>query len=62
VKTRGRAVIGAAVGLYLLVLGALLGVAVERIQFDHKRTQVLARYDQAVREWHSQLMALETQQ
>jgi hypothetical protein len=48
--------------LYLLVLGALLGVAVERIQFDHKRTQVLARYDQAVREWHSQLMALETQQ
>ena len=60
-KTRGRVAIGAALGLYLLVLGALIGAAAERIQFDRQRTQVLARYDQAVRAWHTQLMALETQ-
>jgi hypothetical protein len=61
VKTRGRVVIGAGLGLYLLVLGALMGAAVERIQFDRERTRVLASYDQAVRAWHTQLMAFETQ-
>jgi len=61
VKTQGRVAIGVAVGLYLIVLGALAGAAVERIQFDRERAQVLARYDQAVRAWHTQLMALETQ-
>jgi hypothetical protein len=61
-KTRGRAVLGVGLGLYLIVLGALVGAAVERIQFDRQRAQVLARYDQAVRAWHTQLMALEAQQ
>ena len=60
-KKRGRVAIGVGLGLYLVVLGALAGAAVERIQFDRERVQVLARYDQAVRAWHTQLMALETQ-
>jgi hypothetical protein len=38
-----------------------MGAAVERIQFDRERTRVLARYDEAVRAWHTQLMAFETQ-
>jgi hypothetical protein len=54
--------IGAALGLYLVVLGALMGAAVERIRFDRQRSQVLARYDQAVRAWHTHLMTLETLQ
>jgi hypothetical protein len=62
VKTRGRMAIGAALGLYLVVLGALMGAAVERIRFDRQRSQVLARYDQAVRAWHTHLMTLETLQ
>lgn len=60
-KTRGRVVIGVGLGLYLVVLGALAGAAVERIQFDRQRAEVLARYDQAVRAWHTHMMALETQ-
>ena len=58
-KTSGRMVIGVGLGLYLVVLGALAGAAVDRIQFDRERSQVLARYDQAVRAWHTHLMALE---
>jgi len=29
----------------------LAGVAVERMRFDHKRAGILARYDEAAREW-----------
>jgi hypothetical protein len=39
--------------LYLLGFGMLAGVAVERMRFDHRRADVLARYDEAVREWHA---------
>ena len=46
-------------GLYLLGFGMLAGIAVERMRFDHKRTHVLARYDEALREWHAFRMELE---
>lgn len=34
-------------------------VAIERMRFDHKRAIVLARYDEALREWHAFRMTLE---
>jgi hypothetical protein len=52
-KTGGTTVIGIGLGLYLLGFGMLAGVAVERMRFDHRRADVLARYDEAVREWHA---------
>ena len=59
VETGRRALIGVGLGLYLLGFGMLAGVAVERMRFDHKRADVLARYDEALREWHAFRMALE---
>jgi hypothetical protein len=51
-----------AVGLaaYLVGLGALGGVLMERWRFDHRRAQVLRRYNDAVRGWKAQQMAIET--
>jgi hypothetical protein len=40
-----RVVLGIGIGLYLLSVGGLVGVLVERIRFDHRRASVLARYD-----------------
>ena len=51
--------IGIGLGLYLLGFGMLAGVVVERIRFDHKRANVLTRYDEALREWHAFRMELE---
>jgi hypothetical protein len=47
------------VGLYLVGFGMLAGVAVERMRFDHKRADMVARYDEALREWHALRMELE---
>ena len=46
-------------GLYLLGFGMLAGVAIERMRWDHERAEALARYDEAVREWHAFRIALE---
>ena len=54
-----RALIGIGLGLYLTGLGMLAGVALERMRFDHKRADALARYDEAVREWHAFRIELE---
>jgi len=45
--------------MYLVGFGMLAGVAVERMRFDHERAEVLARYDEALREWHAFRIALE---
>ena len=43
----------------LVTFGMLAGVAVERMRFDHKRADILARYDKALSEWHAFRMELE---
>lgn len=47
------------VGICLLVLGMLLGVLVERIRFDRQRSEVIGRYEQALRDWQSYQISLE---
>ena len=54
-----KALIGIGLGLYLLGFGMLTGAVVERMLFDHKRAVVLARYDEALREWHAFRIELE---
>lgn len=51
--------LGIGLGLYLIGFGMLAGVAVERMRLDHRRGDVLARYDEALREWHAFRMELE---
>ena len=58
-EARRKALIGIGLGLYLVAFGMLTGVAVERMRFDHKRADVLDRYDEALREWHAFRMELE---
>jgi hypothetical protein len=50
-----------ALGLYLLGLGFLGGMAAERIRFDQARTAVLDRYNDKIREWHQFRMLVERQ-
>jgi hypothetical protein len=50
---------GIGLGVYLLGFGMLAGVMVDRLWYDHRRSEVLERYEQAVRQWRAQLMALE---
>ena len=58
--TPGRkALFGIGLGLYLVGFGMLAGVAVERMRFDHRRADILARYDEALREWHTFRIELE---
>ena len=57
--SRRRALIGLGLGLYLVGFGMLVGVAVERMRFDHKRAAVLDRYEEALREWHAFKISLE---
>ena len=47
------------VGICLLVLGMLLGILVERIRFDRQRSEVIGRYEQALRDWQSYQISLE---
>lgn len=49
----------AVLGLYLLGLGFLGGVLVERVRFDQHRSVVLKEYDEAVKRWRVYLMRLE---
>lgn len=56
---RSRVRLGVLLGLYLVILGGLLGVAAERVRFDRQRGTVLARYDAAARAHHAALMNIE---
>jgi hypothetical protein len=58
-NTSRAKVIGIGLGLYLLGFGMLAGATVERMRFDHRRSQMLARYDRAIREWHAFRIELE---
>jgi hypothetical protein len=48
-----------AIGVYLLVVGTLVGVAIERMRYDVQRSEVLGRYERALHEWQAYRMALE---
>jgi hypothetical protein len=52
-------VMSVVVGAYLLGFGVLAGVVVDRMLFDQQRSEVLGRYEQALRQWHSYQMTLE---
>ena len=54
--TRHETVLAGGLALYLLAVGCAGGTAAERIRFDRERATVLARYDEAVKEWHAILM------
>jgi len=54
-----QAVFGFALGMCLVAFGMLAWVAVERMRFDHTRAGILARYDEAVREWRAFRLELE---
>jgi len=56
---RRRWILGGALGLYLIGLGFVGGIAGDRIRFDRQRTAVLTRYDEAGQQWHAYLMQLE---
>ena len=56
---RARAVLRIGIGLYLLVLGMLVGTLAERIRFDLRRGPVLARYDALLRERNARFMEIE---
>jgi hypothetical protein len=56
---RRRTVLGGGLAVYLLVAGFAGGMAAERIRFDRERTGMLARYDEAGREWHAILIRVE---
>ena len=58
-NTGRMTLIAIGLALYLLGFGMLAGATVERMRFDHKRSQILARYDEALREWHAFRMELE---
>lgn len=56
---RTRTVVGILVGACLFVVGMLAGVVVDRIRFDGQRSEVLGRYEQALRDWQAYRIALE---
>jgi hypothetical protein len=58
-RLQRRVVIGVALGLYLLGMGFVLGVIVERWRFDSLRREVLHRYNEAVRQVRSHQMTIE---
>jgi hypothetical protein len=43
----------------LVVIGFLAGMLTERIRYDHRRDEVLRRFDQAVQEHRARLMESE---
>ena len=54
-----RSPVAGALAAYLLALGLLGGILVERLRFDRSRTAVLERYDAAVHDLKAQRMAIE---
>ena len=55
----GRTFTSVAVAAYLLGVGVLAGMAVDRMLYDRHREEVLSRYDQAVAEWQQLRMSWE---
>jgi hypothetical protein len=47
------------VSLYLLSLGVLTGILVERIQFDESRSVLLTKLEEDTQKLHKELMAIE---
>jgi hypothetical protein len=58
VKLR-KIVVGMGVGMYLVGWGMLAGMALDRMRFDHQRSEVLARYERALTHLNAYRMALE---
>jgi len=56
---RTKTVVGILVGAYLLVVGMLAGMVIDRIRFDGQRSEVIGRYEQALRDWQTYRIALE---
>jgi hypothetical protein len=48
-----------ALGLYLLGLGFLGGMAAERMRVDARRDALLRQYDDMLQRWHTVLMEIE---
>jgi hypothetical protein len=48
--------------LYLLVIGFLSGMIVDRIRFDETRSVILARLDEDSQRVHKRLMAIEREE
>ena len=57
--TTRKIVIGAGLGVYLIGLGMLAGMALDRMRYDHKRSEVLARYERSLTDLNAQRMAFE---
>jgi len=58
-KRHGRKAMAVALGLYLVTLGVLGGVLVERLRYDRERAEVLGRYDGALAARNARLIELE---
>lgn len=58
-NTWRKIVVGVALGAYLAGFGVLTGMVIERIRFDGQRSEVIGRYQQALREWQMYRIALE---
>ena len=56
---RRRRVLKIVLGLYLIVLGFMAGVAYERMRFDGMRQAALDRYNEMVRKVRAYQMELE---
>ena len=54
-----RQFVSAVVGLYLLGLGVLTGMLIEKIRFDEARSGLLTELDQDSQRLHERLMAIE---
>lgn len=51
--------ISVVVGAYLLGFGMLAGLVVDRMLFDRQRAEVLGRYEDALRQWHTYQIRIE---
>ena len=58
-NTWRKALISLGLGAYLIGVGMLAGVVIDRMWYDQQRSEVLGRYEQALRDWHTYRMELE---
>lgn len=54
-----RRILTLAVGIYLVAMGFVLGIVVERWRFDEARRAVIDRYNEVVRQVRSHQMKIE---
>lgn len=57
--TLRKAIMATALVVYLVGLGMVAGVALDRMRFDRQRAAVIGRYEQALRELRMSQMSLE---